>query len=135
MSYLPDHLRQQVTTRSLGRCEYCRMHSDFVVKRHEVDHVYAEKHGGPTLTDNLCLSCLICNRYKGSDLCSLDPETGELSALFHPRRDAWEDHFRLTGPRIIGLTPQGRVTAKLLRFNDEERLLEREFLIRSSLYP
>ncbi len=37
---------------------------------HEVDHNYAEKHGGETSEDNLCLSCWICNRLKVTDLCS-----------------------------------------------------------------
>lgn len=135
MSYLSDQLRDQVSERAQGFCEYCRLHADFVVKRHEVDHIYAEKHGGLSAIDNLCLSCLTCNRYKGSDLCSIDPESGEISALFHPRRDVWNDHFQLSGARIVPLTARGRVTVKVLRINDEERLAEREFLIKHGMYP
>lgn len=135
MSYIPEQLREQIFVRAQGLCEYCRLHADFVVKHHEVDHIYAEKHGGPSSIDNLCLSCLTCNRYKGSDLCSIDPETGEISALFHPRRDIWGDHFQLSGARIVPLTAPGRVTVKVLRINDEERLTEREFLISHGMYP
>ena len=105
------------------------------LKPHEVDHIYAEKHGGQTNENNLCLSCYYCNHYKGSDLCSLDPETGTLIALYHPRQDHWEEHFRLTGATIIPLTASGRVTARLFRMNDLERILEREMLIRLNLYP
>jgi 5-methylcytosine-specific restriction endonuclease McrA len=56
-------------------------------KQHEGDHVVAEKHGRTTLEANLCLSCFDCNRHKGSDLASLDVETGNIILLFHPRRD------------------------------------------------
>lgn len=135
MSYIPEQLREQVFARAQGFCEYCRLHADFVVKRHEVDHIYAEKHGGPSSIDNLCLSCLTCNRYKGSDLCSIDPDSGEISALFHPRRDTWSDHFQLSGALIVPLTARGRVTVKVLRINDEERRTEREFLIKHRMYP
>ena len=135
MSYIPEQLREQVFARAQGFCEYCRLHANFVVKRHEVDHIYAEKHSGLSVIDNLCLSCLTCNRYKGSDLCSIDPDSGEISALFHPRRDIWSDHFQLSGARIVPLTARGRVTVKVLHINDEERLTEREFLISHGMYP
>jgi len=54
---------------------------------HEVDHVIAEKHGGLTEPDNLALSCTLCNKHKGSDLTSIDPETGDIVPLYHPRKD------------------------------------------------
>jgi len=53
-----------------GRCEYCRVPMTDAYAGHEVDHNYAEKHGGETSEDNLCLSCWICNRLKVTDLCS-----------------------------------------------------------------
>jgi hypothetical protein len=43
--------------------------------------------------------------WKGSDIASLDPLTGELVPLFNPRRDSWPDHFRLDGPILEPLTP------------------------------
>lgn len=134
MTYIPESIRRMVNTRANGRCEYCRINEKYTVKRHEVDHVYAEKHGGLTEPDNLCFSCLICNRFKGSDLCSLDPETNEISALFHPRRDIWDDHFKLQDTMIVGKTPKGRVTIKILQMNTPERLAERRILIDLSLY-
>lgn len=134
MTYLSEAVRRLVTMRANGRCEYCGIDEKYTVKRHEVDHIYAEKHGGSSETDNLCLSCLICNRFKGSDLCSLDPETSEISALFHPRRDVWDEHFSLQEAQIIGRTPKGRVTVKILQMNAPERLSERRILISLSLY-
>jgi hypothetical protein len=102
---------------------------------HEVDHVVAEKHGGQTTDSNLCLSCWVCNRHKGSDLASIDPQTGSLVALFDPRRDRWEAHFCFYGAEITGLTPQGRATARMLHFNDPEQIELRAALMTLGEYP
>ena len=135
MTYVPEALRQLVRERAGSRCEYCLLHSDDAFFSHETDHIHAQKHGGETEEANLCLSCFDCNRHKGSDIASLDPETGELVELFHPRRDTWEEHFRLVGVRIEGLTPKGRVTVRLLQMNSRERILERTALIKLGRYP
>jgi hypothetical protein len=91
---------------------------------HEVDHVIAEKHGGKTEAENLAFACWRCNRCKGSDLGSFDPQTGNFSLLFNPRAHVWSDHFVFQDDVIIGLSPQGRTTINLLRLNSEERLAE-----------
>jgi len=72
---------------------------------------------------------LFCNAYKGTNLSSIDPQAGEIAVLFHPRRDAWHDHFTLRGAEIIGLTPSGRATVRLLRMNDDRRVALRAELI------
>jgi 5-methylcytosine-specific restriction endonuclease McrA len=51
---------------------------------HEIDHVVAEKHDGQTSDNNLCLSCWVCNRHKGSDLTSIDPQTGAITPCSIP---------------------------------------------------
>jgi 5-methylcytosine-specific restriction endonuclease McrA len=135
MSYIPEPLRRSVYERARGRCEYCRVHQDDAYWPHEVDHVYAVKHGGEAIEANLCLSCSPCNRHKGSDLASIDPVDGEIVRLYHPRRDTWSDHFQLDEARIVPLTPEGRVTVNLLRINDLERLEERVGLIALKRYP
>ncbi len=118
MTYISDTLRRQVSQRARGRCEYCRLHQDDALFTHEIDHIYAEKHGGATLEANLCLACFDCNRYKGSDLCSIDPHTQEIISLFHSRHDLWGEHFRLLDTGIIeALTANGRVTERVLKFN------------------
>ena len=93
MTYIPDRMRRDVFQQAHGCCEYCLLNEIYTIKRHEIDHIYAEKHGGLTILINLCLGCVDCNRHKGSDLASLDPETGEPVFLFHPRRDKWSDPF------------------------------------------
>lgn len=135
MTYISDQLRRLIIKRANFQCEYCLLHEDDSIKRHEIDHIYAEKHGGATTDSNLCYSCITCNRYKGSDLASIDPQTGEIVPLFHPRNHVWNEHFKLDGARIEPLTPTGRVTVFLLHLNDEERLIERSILINLKRYP
>jgi hypothetical protein len=135
MSYIPEALRNLVRERAKGCCEYCLINQKYTVKRHEIDHIRAEKHGGRTVASNLCLSCYDCNHNKGSDLSSIDPETEEGAFLFHPGLDKWSDHFALEGQIIKPLTSKGRVTVFLLRFNDPIRVLEREILIKQERYP
>jgi hypothetical protein len=130
-TYIPATLRQQVYERAEGRCEYCLVPETVTLTAHQVDHIVALKHGGLTEADNLALSCALCNKHKGSDLASLDPETGEIAPLYHPRRDRWADHFQWVGAHIVPLTPVGRATVQLLQFNQSERVAERELLIAS----
>jgi HNH endonuclease len=125
VTYIPTALRREVIERAGNRCEYCLLPAESAFFPHEVDHVVAEKHGGATDISNLALACWRCNRRKGTDLTSLDPQTGLLSPLFNPRSHVWTENFAYEVERIIGLTPEGRTTVNLLRLNSEERLLER----------
>jgi hypothetical protein len=34
----------------------------------------------------------------------------------------WSDHFSVSGAQIVGLTPVGRATARLLNMNDVRRV-------------
>lgn len=133
-TYIPDALRREVIERARSHCEYCRIHQEDRLFAHEIDHIYAEKHGGQTRSDNLSLACAECNRYKGSDLCSFDTVTDTIVPLFHPRRDAWADHFRVAEGVIEALTPSGRVTARLLQFNRLDAIDRRRLLIRQGRY-
>jgi len=123
-TYIPEALRRVVIARAGGRCEYCgKPQVSFFP--HEVDHVIAQKHAGESTLDNLAFACFECNRYKGSDVASFDPQTGQLTALFNPRTQPWEQHFRYDNGLIVCLTPEGRTTAMLLRCNDLTRIRER----------
>ncbi len=126
MTYIPDALRREVEQRAGDRCEYCLLPANLSFYPHEVDHVIALKHGGKTATDNLAFACWRCNRYKGSDLGSFDPQTGDYSFLFNPRTQTWPEHFRQQDTQIIGQTPEGRTTVYLLKLNTPARLTERE---------
>jgi len=135
MTYIPEALRRQVIERARECCEYCLLPQAVSLYTHEVDHIIAEKHRGETVLENLCLACLECNRAKGSDFGSFDPETGEITLLYNPRQQSWEEHFRLDGARIVPLSPEGRVTAFVLKLNDEIRVRARQGLLEAGKYP
>ena len=127
-TYIPAALRREVEERAKHRCEYCLLPAKVSFFPHEIDHVIAQKHGGQTDADNLAFTCWRCNRHKGTDLGSFDPQTGEFSFLFNPRTQQWSEHFTFERVTIVGLMPEGRTTVKLLQFNSEERLAERQRL-------
>ncbi len=126
MSYISESLRQLVEKRADYKCEYCQIPNNISFYPHEVDHVIALKHRGKTIRENLAYACWRCNRYKGSDLGSFDPQTNQFSFLFNPRTQAWKEHFVLENTLIVGLTPEGRTTVALLQLNSNERMAERE---------
>jgi HNH endonuclease len=133
--YISAELRKLVITRASKRCEYCLIHQDFSIYTHEVDHIIAVKHGGETTADNLALSCLSCNRHKGSDFATIDQVTKEIVPLFNPRHQVWDEHFYIQNARIEGKTQIGQATARLLRFNVPNRVLQRQVLINQEQYP
>lgn len=127
--------RRQVTERAQDRCEYCLFQQMDAIASHQIDHVIADKHGGETSLENLALSCMVCNRRKASDLTSIDPEGGELTALFNPRTQVWNEHFRVQGLRIVGITSVGRTTSHFLEFNSPQRIAERRELQLAGRFP
>lgn len=128
-THIPADLRRLVRERALDCCEYCLIPQSAAFASHTIDHILAEKHGGPTSADNLAWACAVCNGFKGSDLASLDAETGTLVPLFHPRGHEWVAHFRLDKGRIEPLTAAGRVTVRLLQLNHADRIEERQLLL------
>ncbi|MBI5671545.1 MAG: HNH endonuclease [Chloroflexi bacterium] len=135
MTHIDPDLRREVINRAGNCCEYCLLSQEDYPFTFHIEHIIAEKHRGKTAFDNLCVSCPDCNVYKGSDLSPVDKKSGEIVTLFNPRKHRWRDHFRLNGAEIELLTPEGRVTVFLLRFNNPERLTERKFLMQLGRYP
>jgi hypothetical protein len=128
-------LRLLVATRADALCEYCLIAEEDTFFGCEVDHILSVKHGGQTESDNLAYACAFCNRYKGSDIASLSQPTGALVRFFNPRLDRWSEHFQLRAFSIMPLTEIGDATARILRFNDSTRILERQELIIIGRYP
>ena len=97
-----------VRDRADHRCEYCRLrqeHEPFL--RFHIEHVIPRQHGGDDDPANLALSCCRCNFHKGPNLAGIDPDTGNIIPLFHPRRQEWNNHFQLRGIWINGSTEVG----------------------------
>jgi hypothetical protein len=131
-------LRQLVTDRAGGRCEYCRLPQSAKpwVPFH-IEHILARQHGGRDVSSNLALACDRCNAYKGPNIASVDVETSTSVPLFNSRTDVWHEHFALLSaeePEIIGLTPVGRATAQLLQMNANRRVRLRRTLIRRGFH-
>ncbi len=115
--------RASVRRRAAESCEYCqRRQSDSPLIPLQIEHIIARKHGGPDSLENLALACAECNLHKGSNLSGIDPESDQLTPLYHPRRDLWHEHFAWAGMRIIGLTAVGRTTVRVLDLNAPARL-------------
>ncbi len=132
---IDDSTRRAVAERARGRCEYCLLSEEDSFHPHQIDHIISRKHGGDSDLSNLAFACMRCNLWKGSDIASLDPLTGDLVPLFNPRTQRWSDHFRINGPVIEPLTPIGRATARLLRLNLDQRVVERRLLQAAGRHP
>jgi hypothetical protein len=97
-----------------------------------IEHIRAKVHGGSDDPENLCVACEHCNAHKGPNLTGIDPDTGNVELLFHPRRELWGEHFELRGTLIIGRTATGRTTVDVLVMNEERRVqLRAELLARA----
>ena len=117
-----ETLRERIRARAQNRSEYCRLHQDYSELSLHLEHIIARQDVAGNDLENLALACHYCNRKKGPNLAGIDPLTNEITPLFHPRRDNWQDHFRWNGPIIDGLTPVGRATANVLALNDGKRM-------------
>ncbi len=117
MSDIPSALRDEVVLRADGRCEYCGLSQAGQEATFHIDHVTPRVAGGPTAAWNLALACVSCSLRKGPRQAAADPETDEDAPLFHPRSQAWADHFRWAGAVVVPLTPTGRATVAALDLN------------------
>lgn len=119
--------RAFVEHRAAHRCEYCHTpQAALPLYPFHIDHVVAKQHAADDTPRNLALACDRCNLFKGSNLASVDPASAMVVPLFNPRNDVWSAHFRFNGARIVGLTPTGRATVRLLKMNAPRRLEIRE---------
>ena len=122
-------------TRAGFVCEYCLIAEENAYFRFQIEHIISRKHGGSSELENLALSCVFCNRYKGSDIASLKSESSELVRFYNPRVDRWSEHFRLNEVVIEPLTDIGEATIRILQMNHDDQILERQVLMRRGLYP
>ena len=133
---IPVALRTRVREIDNQRCAYCHTPEALTVTTFEVDHIVPVSRGGETSLDNLCLSCPSCNRHKGARQVVSDPDSGERIPLYHPRHQAWSEHFAWNddGTRLTGLTPVGRVTIEALNLNRPQMTRLRGLWIEMELF-
>lgn len=127
-------LEEEVWRRAQGRCEYCHLPQASVRVPFQIDHVIAEQHGGQTVSENLAVACLRCNKRKGPNLAGVSPDSGEVVRLFHPRKDDWPEHFRWDDALLSGLTPIGKATIAVLGINHPSAVAVREELLAEGLF-
>jgi hypothetical protein len=127
--------RDRGRQRAGGRCEYCRLPDWADEWPFHVDHIVARVHGGTDDPKNLCWSCTQCNLHKSSNIASVDPESGARVNLFDPRENDWSEHFVVgSDGQIVGQTPTGRATLRLLDMNGHPQLELRRELIHQGEY-
>jgi len=81
-----------------------------------IEHVIPKIHGGTDDLDNLALACIDCNLHKGPNLTGIDPATGAVTELFHPRRLVWDDHFAWDGIYLVSNTQTGRTRIRVFEY-------------------
>ncbi len=100
--------RQMVRLRANDRCEYCLLtQSAAPFLTFHVEHIQAQQHVQDDSIENLALACPDCNRHKGPNLTTIDPESRAIVRLCHPRQDRWDSHFEYQGAIIVGRTLVG----------------------------
>lgn len=125
-----------VAERAGHRCEYCRAPEAVFNFPFEVEHILPPGAGGPDVDSNLALACRACNVSKSDHTHAADPDSNLLVDLFHPRRQRWDDHFRVDEQgMILGKTPTGRATAARLHMNSENQCIARRYWVRLEVYP
>ncbi|HEX3601704.1 MAG TPA: HNH endonuclease signature motif containing protein [Lacipirellulaceae bacterium] len=123
---MDETTREVVAARAGRACEYCWIREQDDAYSFHLEHVIAIKHGGTTTLDNLAYACQHCNLHKGPNLSGVDPQSGEVVTLYHPRRDTWALHFAMVEFHIVGLTLAGRATVRVLAMNDSDRVQLRQ---------
>jgi hypothetical protein len=116
-------VRTRVRERANNACEYCHLHQDdSPLAALHVEHIIPKVHGGTDDLDNLALACIDCNVHKGTNLTGIDPQTSQITGLFHPRRQHWDEHFEVQGVYLVGKTSIGRTTIRVLNMNSDDQV-------------
>ena len=102
------------------------MHDSLQGATFHLEHIIPKVRGGGDEVDNLAWACPSCNLHKSKRVEVVDPETGRIARLFHPRSDRWADHFGWTGLLLVEKTATGRATITALNLNHPRRLRIRE---------
>lgn len=117
MTRISIRVRRAVLKRANGRCEYCGLAQAGQAATFHIEHVVPIADDGSDHPENLAAACVSCSLRKGARRLAPDPDTGEPTALFSPRTDRWDEHFRWEGTIVIGLTAIGRATIAALALN------------------
>jgi hypothetical protein len=120
-------LRQLVTERAYGCCEYCMSQEKFASQSFSLEHIFPKILGGTDDLVNLALACQGCNNFKFTKIKVFDKETNADVLLFNPRQHKWYEHFKWNDnfTVIVALTPIVRVTIRELQLNRDNLINQR----------
>ena len=127
-------LERLVRQRAGGRCEYCRLPQAGPASPSRSTTSSPASIGAARSPATSRTVCVYCNGYKGPNISGLDPATGKLTPLFHPRRHKWSHHFRYEGGTLVGRTAIGRTTVEVLRINLPNLVELREVLMEDGVW-
>ena len=129
--------KNKVKNRADFICEYCQSLSAFSSQPFAIEHIIPFVSGGKTVLENLAFACNGCNGHKFTHTTGRDPITRKETALFHPRKQKWNEHFTWNEDftLIIGKTPTGRTTVELLQLNREGCINLRKALFAFGKHP
>lgn len=129
--------RALVIRRARNICEYCKCLEDYSSGLFAVEHIHPKARGGGDETDNLAWACSPCNAAKYDFTQALDPQSGEVVALFHPRRNRWREHFCWSTDLLLieATSSTGRATLTRLDLNRRQNINLRRVLLHFRLHP
>jgi HNH endonuclease len=135
--YITAAEQQQVIERANRRCEYCKCFMDYSSQAFEIEHIIPVAESGDTTLDNLALACGGCNGHKYTKVDAFDPVSQTQVPLYHPRQQAWQEHFSWSADylQIIGVTATGRATTLALNLNRPGVINLRRLLFMAGLHP
>ena len=117
---MQHEIERRIRSVAENRCGYCLSPQHLVFGKLEIEHLIPLSRGGTDEEVNLWLACRMCNNFKASQICAVDPVTSEAVLLFNPRQLRWSDHFAWSGDgkNILGLTKCERATTIALQLNN-----------------
>jgi hypothetical protein len=136
-AFLSEQQRHAIAERAYHLCEYCRCPEAYALQSFECEHIIPLSRGGGHEMTNLAWACGGCNRFKASHINAIDPQSGELVPLYHPRLHHWEEHFVWGADLslLFGKTALGRATIELLRMNRPGVVNLRQLLVLVNKHP
>lgn len=117
---MDESTRNIVRERAEGRCEYCRFPDYAVGLPFHVEHIVASIHRSDDSLSNLAWACPRCNLRKGTNLTTIDPQSGVPVELLHPRTMQWDEHFEISDGVIVGTTFLRSRHSKIARHEQRE---------------
>ena len=129
--------RARVVERAKGCCEYCQSQEQYSPDPFSVEHIIPLSRGGTNALDNLAFACQGCNNRKYTSMEAFDSLSQSAVPLFHPRQNAWAQHFAWSddGALALGLTPIGRAAVEKLGLNRAGLVNLRRILFEAGEHP